>query len=90
MTLDVAFELIQVRSGESGLKPLCRGVQAKGTPEAVVAEVKDMLRRARGEEGARKRRNAEVMRDKLRMAWEEGGEALESVRRLGRLASHGR
>jgi hypothetical protein len=51
---------------ESGLKPLYRGVQAKGTPESVVAEAKDVLRRARREEGVRKRRNAEMLRDKLR------------------------
>jgi hypothetical protein len=53
--LDVAFKLIEVRSGKHGLKPLYRGAQAKGTPEALVAELKDVLQMARGEEGARKR-----------------------------------
>ena len=50
--------------------------------EAVAAEAKDVLERARGEEGARKRRNAEIMRDKLREAWEERGAGLEDFRRL--------
>jgi hypothetical protein len=90
LNLDVAFELIEARSGENGLKPLYRGTQAKGTPEALVAEVKDVLQRARGEEGARKRRNAEVIKNKLRMTWEEGGEGLEDLRRLLHLASKDR
>jgi hypothetical protein len=56
-------------------------------PEAVVAEAKKVLQMARGAECERKRRNAEAMRDKLRMAWEEGGESLEDMRRVLRLAS---
>jgi len=50
--------------------------------EAVAAEAKDVLERARGEEGARKRRNAEVMRAKLRETWEERGAGLGDFRRL--------
>jgi hypothetical protein len=64
-----------------------RGVQAKGTPEAVVAEAKRVVQLARGAEGARKRRNAEVMRDKFRMAWEEGGDGLADLMRLLRFGS---
>jgi hypothetical protein len=82
LNLDVAFELIEVRTSEVGRRPMYRGTQAKGTPEAVIAEAKKVLKMVRGAEGARKRRNAEAMRDKLRMAWEEGGEALEDMRRV--------
>jgi hypothetical protein len=67
-----------------------RGVQAKGTPEAVIAEAKWVVQMARGAEGARKRRNAEVMRNKFRMAWEEGGDSLADLRRLLRFASRDR
>ena len=64
-----------------------RGTHAKGTAEAVVAEAREVLHMARGEVGARKRRNAENIRDKLKMTWEEGGEGLENLRRLLRLVS---
>ena len=67
-----------------------RGTQAKGTPEAVVAEVKKVLQMAKGADGARKRRNAEKLKEKLRVSWEEGGEALEDMRLLLRLASKNR
>ncbi|KAF8515657.1 hypothetical protein JB92DRAFT_2829592 [Gautieria morchelliformis] len=56
--IDVAFEMLEVRMGH-GLKPLYRGVHPTGTIEAVTAEAHDILQRARGPEGERKRRNAE-------------------------------
>jgi hypothetical protein len=59
-----------------------RGTQAKGTPEAVIAEAKEVLLMAKGEEGMRKRKNAEAIKDKLRMVWEEGGEGLENLRQI--------
>jgi hypothetical protein len=64
-----------VRSGESGPKPRYSGLQAKGTPEALIAEVKDLLRNA----------EAIIGNKLITMAWKEGGDALESssVRRLG-------
>ena len=86
LNLDVAFELIEVRSGVHGLKPMYRGTQAKGTPEAVIAEARNVLLMTQGEEGARKRKNAEAISDKLRMAWEEGGEGLDNLRQLLRFA----
>lgn len=82
LNLDVAFELIQVRTGVHGLKPLYRGVQPTGTVEAVAAEARQVLQRAKGEEGQRKRKNAELIRDNLKAAWEEGGEGLESMRQF--------
>lgn len=82
LTLDVAFELIQVRTGESGLRPLYRGVQPTGTLDAVASEARHVLQSARGEEGEKKRRNAEVIRNNLKQAWEEDGEGLTDLRRL--------
>jgi hypothetical protein len=87
LNLDIAFELIEVRASEAGRRVMYRRMQAKGTLEAVVTEAKKVLQMARGAEGARRRRNAEAMRDKLRMAREENGEALEEMRRVLRLAS---
>jgi hypothetical protein len=60
-------------------------VQPTGTLDAVASEAKHVLQSARGEEGARKRRNAEVLRDNLKKAWEEEG--LVNLRRLLRDAS---
>lgn len=82
LTLDVAFELVQVRQGEHGLKPLYRGVRSVGTAEAVKAEVEDVLKRLHGEEGARKRRNAKKVRDEFRAGWQEDGAALRDFRNL--------
>lgn len=85
LTLDVAFELIRVRVGKHGLRPLYRGSpQPAGTLEVVAVEARDVLQRARGEEGARKRRNAELLGDKLRGAWKKGGEGLGDFERLMR------
>lgn len=46
-----------------------------------------MLRRMKGSEGDRKRRNAEVVRDKLSRAWKIGGDGLEDFKRLLRDAT---
>ena len=83
LSLDVAFELIQVRTGKNGLKPLYREcVQPMGTAEAVMIEVEDVLQRIGEEEGARKRRNAEEVGNRFRKAWEVGGTGLEDFKRL--------
>ena len=88
LSLDVAFQLIQVRQGVEGLKPLYRGGSPPvGTRESVAAEARDVLRRIKEAEGDRKRRNAEAIRDKLGRAWKDGGEGLEDFRRLLRDAT---
>ncbi|KAF8519861.1 hypothetical protein JB92DRAFT_2897379 [Gautieria morchelliformis] len=81
LILDVAFEMLEVRTGQ-GLKPLYRGAHPTGTIEAVTAEARDILQKARGPEGERKRRNAESIRYKWKQDWEEGGDALNSLRKL--------
>ncbi|KAF8518320.1 UDP-Glycosyltransferase/glycogen phosphorylase [Gautieria morchelliformis] len=81
LNLDVAFQMVEVRTGP-GLKPLYRGVHPTGTNEAVAAEARSILQKARGPEGERKRRNAESMRYKWKKEWEEGGEALSNLRRF--------
>ncbi|KAF8583175.1 glycosyltransferase family 1 protein [Ramaria rubella] len=81
LTLDVAFEMIEVRTGY-GLKPLRRGVTPAGTVEAVEKEARDIILRLRGPEGVRKRKNAELLRDKFRGEWEEGGDARKNLQRF--------
>ncbi|KDR73134.1 hypothetical protein GALMADRAFT_721937 [Galerina marginata CBS 339.88] len=72
--LNVAFELIEVRTGERGLKPLHRnGRAAKGTRRAVGVEIRDVLDACRGKKGEELRRNAEDIKAKLLEAWQEGG-----------------
>jgi hypothetical protein len=53
----------------------------------VAVEARDVLRRMKGSEGDRKRRNAEVVRDKLSRAWKIGGDGLEDFKRLLRDAT---
>ena len=45
-------------------------------------EVEEVLQKIEGEEGARKRRNAEEVGDRFRRAWEVGGTGLEDFKRL--------
>ena len=70
------------------MKPLHRGgTPPIGTRESILAEARDVLRRMKEDEGDRKRRNAEVIRDKLGRAWKNGGDGLEDFRRLLRDAT---
>ncbi|KAH9476192.1 UDP-glycosyltransferase 84A1 [Psilocybe cubensis] len=74
VNLKVAFELLEVRTGEKGLKPLLRsGKQAKGTKEAVAFEIREVIDACRGPEGKALRNNAEKIKDRLKKAWETGG-----------------
>ena len=82
LTLDVAFQMVEIRTGEEGLKPLYRGVKPTGTDEAVAAEARTIIRNTRGSEGEKKRENAELIKDKWRKEWEEGGDALTDLKRL--------
>ena len=74
--------MVEVRTGEEGLKPLYRGVTPTGTDEAIAAEARTIIRNARGSEGEKKRQNAELIKDEWRKEWEEGGDALRDLRKL--------
>ncbi len=78
-TLDVAYELIEVRHG-AGLGKIYRnGRTPVGTIDAVKAEARGVLDLAFGEDGARKRANILKLRDTLRAAWAENGVAQREV-----------
>ncbi|TBU37221.1 UDP-Glycosyltransferase/glycogen phosphorylase [Dichomitus squalens] len=71
--LQIGYELLEVRTG-NGLKPIYRtGYTPKGTIEAVKAEVRDVLQKAFGEDGAKKRARLEELRKAVNGEWEDGG-----------------
>ncbi|TCD71967.1 hypothetical protein EIP91_000099 [Steccherinum ochraceum] len=78
---DVAYELLEVRSGPNGLKPIHRhlGKVPTGTLKAVQAEAKEVLEKAFGEDGVKKRAKAEALRRKVNDEWEKGGRAYEDM-----------
>lgn len=78
-TLNVAYELIEVRHGSGAGKIYRNGRTPVGTIEAVMAEMRDVLDRAFGEDGARKRKNLLALRETLRAAWAEDGVARRDV-----------
>ncbi|KAH9476028.1 Hydroquinone glucosyltransferase [Psilocybe cubensis] len=79
--LKVSFELIEIRTGESGLKPLYRlGRAPKGTREAVGIEIREVIDACRGPKGVELRKNAEAVQAKLSNAWKEDGIAARDLR----------
>ena len=72
-----------MRTGEYGLKPLRRnGRAAKGTREAVGAEIRQVLDECRGQKGAELRKNAESMKAQFVDAWKDNGVARKELRRF--------
>ena len=79
---DIAYELLEVRAG-NGLKPIYRtGKAPKGTLDALREEAREVLEKAFGEDGKRKRENARRLRDKINAAWDKGGRAEVDMERL--------
>lgn len=72
--LRAGIELIEVRTGESGLKPLRRnGRQAKGTRKAFGDEIRQVIDDSRGQKGKEIRKNTVELKAKLANAWMDGG-----------------
>ncbi|KAI0745133.1 UDP-Glycosyltransferase/glycogen phosphorylase [Earliella scabrosa] len=77
--LQVAYELLEVRSGD-GLKPIYRtGYTPKGTVEAVKAEAREIFAKAFGEDGAEKRARLQELRKKVTSEWEDGGSSRRDI-----------
>ncbi|OSC96927.1 glycosyltransferase family 1 protein [Trametes coccinea BRFM310] len=77
--VDMAYELMEVRNGV-GAGPLRRtGKAPLGTLDAVRDELRDVLLRAFGTDGAAKRQRLLGLRDTLEKAWTEGGIARQEV-----------
>ncbi|TCD71969.1 hypothetical protein EIP91_000101 [Steccherinum ochraceum] len=72
---DVAYELLEVRTG-NGLKTIYRtGKAPAGTTDAIRAEAHDVLAKAFGEDGARKRANVKKLQERIHAALSKGGSA---------------
>jgi hypothetical protein len=74
--LKAAIELIEVRTGESGLKPLHRnGRAAKGTRAAVREEFLGVIDDIRGAKGAEIRATVQGLQSEYAKAWKDEGDA---------------
>ena len=81
--LDVAFELVEVRTGAASSKPIfATGQTPAGTLAAFEAELDGTLEAMYGAVGVRKRANARRVREGLAGAWREDGEARRALERL--------
>ncbi|TCD65432.1 hypothetical protein EIP91_002688 [Steccherinum ochraceum] len=80
---NVAYELLEVRTGPHGLKPIYRtGKAPTGTVEAIRTEAHDVLAKAFGEDGARKRANVKKLQAKIQAAASKGGSGEVDLGRL--------
>lgn len=74
-----AFELIEVRSGEKGTKPMLRFENTSYKPtftvDAVKAEVVGLLKKIKGEEGKVVRSNFTKLSETMMKGWDEGEES---------------
>ncbi|RPD78353.1 UDP-Glycosyltransferase/glycogen phosphorylase [Lentinus tigrinus ALCF2SS1-7] len=71
--LQIGYELIEVRTGH-GLGPIYRnGKKPVGTVDAVKAEAREVLGKAFGEDGAKKRERLKAVSDAVNGEWEDGG-----------------
>ncbi|KAJ7263480.1 hypothetical protein C8J57DRAFT_1629583, partial [Mycena rebaudengoi] len=77
-TLNVAFHLIEIRTGKGKL-PLLSGKVPQGTRAAVGAEFRSLIDDFRGSVGEEKKRSAQRMKVEYARAWEEGGSARAAV-----------
>ncbi|KAF8194649.1 hypothetical protein BJ912DRAFT_924123 [Pholiota molesta] len=78
----VAIELVEVRTGEHGLKPIRRlGERVpKGTREAAGREFREVIDQVRGPKGEEMARNAARMKKVIAQGWEEGGVGKRELR----------
>ncbi|KAI0323428.1 UDP-Glycosyltransferase/glycogen phosphorylase [Cubamyces sp. BRFM 1775] len=77
--LSVAYELLEVRNG-TGLGTIYRTRKTpNGTIAAVKSEVLDVLARAFGSDGDKKRVRLSELKSKLQRAWEQDGEAWQDL-----------
>ncbi|KIJ41897.1 glycosyltransferase family 1 protein [Sphaerobolus stellatus SS14] len=80
--LDVSFELLQVRTGLGRRKVYRDGTIPTGTLESIRAEFRDVLSRAKGPSGERKRENALKVSQALIGAWSDAGVSRETMARF--------
>ncbi|KAI5117423.1 hypothetical protein M0805_004054 [Coniferiporia weirii] len=83
LTHNAGYELLEVRTGH-GLRPLHRlgGRAPEGTIAAVRREAAEVFTKARGEDGAEKRANAQKFAKAFAQYWEEGGEGWKELKKV--------
>ena len=81
---DIGYELLQIRTGENGLKKPYRATSEedhpKGTEDAWRAEMRKVLKLAFSEDGDRKRANMLRLRERIVAGWQEDGETMKELR----------
>ncbi|KAJ7671650.1 UDP-Glycosyltransferase/glycogen phosphorylase [Mycena polygramma] len=73
--LNVAFELMEVRTGLGLKAPYGSNKAPRGTREAVGIEIREIIHQARGDVGEEKRKNVEQLKQELNKAWNDDGAA---------------
>lgn len=81
ITFQLAFELIQVRTGDSEGRLTTRGVQHMNSTRAVADELQELWKRIQSPEGAEMRARVLDMRDLIRHSWHKG-QARDEVKRF--------
>ena len=80
--LDIAYELLEVRTGQ-GLKPIYRtGKAPTGTLDAVREEAHCVFEQAFGEDGEHKRSKIQCLQESFADAWKEEGPADLALQRF--------
>lgn len=78
--LQIAYELIEVRSGKYAHQPIFRnGRKPVGTMDAMKDEIRDILQKAFGEDGAKKRQRLLALQERVNRDWDEGGPSLRDA-----------
>ncbi len=76
----IGYELLESRGEPHGLKPIYRtGYTPTGTVEALQAEVREVLAKAFGEDGAKRRERLAALRKSVLSEWEDGGASKQDV-----------
>lgn len=84
---DVAYRLVEGGLGTSLQPRYDKGYQPKGTRESVIQEFKDVWAKAQGEDGARKRLNVQILKEKVRALWKENGASFNDFKKLEKYCS---
>ncbi|PAV17483.1 UDP-Glycosyltransferase glycogen phosphorylase [Pyrrhoderma noxium] len=80
---NIAYELYELRSSH-GLRPIHRlnNYQPKGTPESIKNEIKEVLKKAWGEDGKRKRKNIRRIQEAIKAGWGKDGENWDGIKKI--------
>lgn len=81
ISFQLAFELIQVRTGDSEGRLTSRGIQHMNSTLAISDELQQLWKRIESPEGVQMRARVLDMRDLIRQSWHEG-QARDDVKRF--------